>query len=191
LIDLCWQATWDAMFFYLMLRAVPYIDGAARSRWSNTRCLAVFAPLNAVAVIASGCLLLIPLTVVTFLGGPQWPVVVALVLGYLAVAAVALQAAKPPKSRVEPVTAWSVGVYAMAFAAMIVANLVHERGLVLYAAVQAVGLAAICALALFPALGRGRQMAIHTSAVVLSAPFSGAAVGEDHSPRRPEKQRTQ
>lgn len=30
LVDLCWQATWDAMFFYLMLWALPHIDRRRR-----------------------------------------------------------------------------------------------------------------------------------------------------------------
>lgn len=154
LIDLCWQATWDALFFYLMLRALPHVDGSAGQRWSNAKALGVFAPLSAAAVIAAGPFLLAPLTAVTYLGGPQWPVVVVLILAYLTIAAVALRSAVPPARRLEPITAWTVGIYVAGFVAMVVANVVHEGGLTLYIVVQAAGLAAVCGLALFPVIAR-------------------------------------
>lgn len=172
LVDLCWQATWDAMFFYLMLRALPHVDGVVSSRWANVKCLGLFAPLTALIVIASGSLLLLPLTVVTFLHGPQWPVVIGLVLTYLVIVATALRTAIPRRRRPEPITGWVVGVYIAALAAMVVANLWHEGGLTLYAVVQAVGLAVVCALTLFPAFASRAKPPGETipfSALVLSS----------------------
>lgn len=190
LVDLCWQATWDAMFFYLMLRALPHIDGITRPRWSSVTCLGVFAPASALGVIVSGCFLLTPLMAVTFLGGPQWPVVVALVLAYLAIAAAALRTATPPRARVEPITAWSVSVYVSAFAAMVVANFRHDGGPV-YAAVQTAGLVVVCGLTLFPLVGANRDETIHIEDSVLSLPRAHTIVDGDHSPPHSERQSAQ
>ncbi|PJE12244.1 hypothetical protein [Mycobacterium sp.] len=157
LVDLCWQATWDAMFFYLMLWALPHIDPPGRRGWSTAKSLLVFAPLCALVTIAVGPLLLAPQTAVTFLGGRQWPVVLALILGYVVVAATAMRTAHPARDRVEPVTGWIVGVYVAAMAAMVIANAVHEGALLSYITVQAAGLLAICGLTLFPWLATRRR----------------------------------
>jgi uncharacterized membrane protein SirB2 len=80
-----------------MLWARPRIDGLVGSgsaRWSNAKALGAFPPLAALAVLLTGPMLISPVTVVTALGGPQWPAVVLLVVGYCAVTVTALRSAK-------------------------------------------------------------------------------------------------
>jgi hypothetical protein len=164
LADLTWQAVWGALFFYAMLRARRFIDGPGTRSWSNARAFGLFAPLTAVGVIVVGTVALTPLTVITLLGGPQWPLVAALVLGYLAVTAMALRAAEPPAQRIEPIIAWVVGAYVAAFSAMVVANVVHEGRISLYILIQAIGLAVATAIAAFPVLA-GRRWSAGPAAV--------------------------
>ena len=150
LADLCWQGVWDALFLYIMLWAVPRLEP---SGWSNAKSFGVFAPLAALAVLVGGTILLTPLTVVTILGAPQWPLVVALVAAYVAVAATALRTASP-RGRVETCTTAIVSIYVASFAAMVIANVVVERGVTQYSVVQAVGLILMTALTLYPAVFR-------------------------------------
>jgi hypothetical protein len=62
--------------------ALPRIDAAAdsASRWWCAKSLGVFAPLAVLAVLVGGPILLTPLTIVTALGGPQWPPAALLVV---------------------------------------------------------------------------------------------------------------
>jgi hypothetical protein len=159
LLDLCWQGTWEALFFYIMLWALPRIDAVAENgaaRWSNAKALGAFPPLAALTVLVIGPFLLLPVTVVAALGGPQWPVVVLLVAAYTAVGVVALRTARPAGS-VDPFTATVVFVYVAGFAAMVIANVVYEGGLTQYIVVQIVALIVVSGLALFPRIvGRRR-----------------------------------
>lgn len=148
LADLCWQGVWDALFLYLMLWAVPRLEP---SGWSNAKAFGGFAPLAALAVLVGGTILLTPLTVATLLGAPQWPLVVALVAAYAIVAATALRTARPTVGG-DPCTAAIVSIYVASFTAMVIANVVFERGITQYIVVQTVGLVLMTALALFPAL---------------------------------------
>ena len=168
LVDLCWHGIWDALFLYLVLWARPRIDVPAdvpARRWSSAKVFGAFPPLVAATVLIVGPLLLSPLTVVTLLGAPQWPVAALLVAGYVGVAIVALRAARPAGH--EPFTVAMVSVYAAAMAAMVIANIGHEGGITTYIVVQVVGLVAVAALTLFPLWGyRG-------SAVTRQAELSG------------------
>jgi hypothetical protein len=157
-LDVCWQGTWEALFLYIMLRALRRIDGAenSESRWSNAQALGAFPPLAALTVLAIGPFLLVPITGVTALGGPQWPVVVLLIAAYTAVAVVALRTARPSGS-IETITAIIVFVYVASFAAMVLENLVHEHRLTQYIVVQIIALIAVSAFALFPLTARGRH----------------------------------
>lgn len=155
LVDLCWQGIWDAVFIYLMLWARPRIDlttEARAGRWSDARALGAFPVLAAIAVLIIGPILMSPITIITALGGPQWPVVVALVVGYVAVAVFALRAARP--TGIERFTVGIVAVYVGCMAAMVVGNVFYEGGLTQYLVVQTVGLVVITAAALFPAMAR-------------------------------------
>lgn len=154
LADLCWQGLWDALFIYLMLWALPRIDGAQTS-WSNARSFGVFVPLSALAVLVGGTILLSPLTVVTLLGAPQWPLVLLLVSAYAAIAVSALRTARPAR-RISKCTAAVVSMYVVSFAAMVLANAVYERGITQYIAVQAAGLLLMSAFTAFPAVARRR-----------------------------------
>src|ERR1700761_6870741 len=120
LLDVCWQGTWEALFLYIMLWALPRIDAGENggARWSNAKALGMFPPLAALTVLATGPFLLLPVTGVTALGAPQWPVVMLLIAAYVAVAVIALRAARP-KGSVEPVTVFIVFVYVASFAAMV------------------------------------------------------------------------
>jgi hypothetical protein len=170
LLDLCWQGTWEALFLYIMLWALPRIDAAAEdgaAPWSNAKALAVFPPLAALTVLGIGPFLLLPLTGVTALGGPQWPVVTLLVAAYTAVAVAALRTARPTRS-VEPLTATIVFVYVGSFAAMVIENIVYEGRLTQYIVVQIIALIAVSGLALFP-LTAGRRRAQQPNADVAAA----------------------
>jgi hypothetical protein len=158
LLDVCWQGTWEALFLYVMLWALRRIDGGENSeaQWSNAKALGAFPPLAALTVLAIGPFLLLPVTGVTALGGPQWPVVALLIAAYIAVAVIALRTAKPTGS-VEPVTAISVFVYVASFAAMVIENIVHEGRLTRYIVVQIIALIAVSGLALFPLNARRRR----------------------------------
>ncbi|OBF59445.1 hypothetical protein A5756_05610 [Mycobacterium sp. 852002-53434_SCH5985345] len=152
LLDLCWQGIWDAVFIFIMLWAAPRIDGLASSgiaRWSNAKAMGAFPPLAALVVLLTGPILMSPVTVVTALGGPQWPVVVMLVVGYCAVTVTALRSVKSHPS-FEPFTLGLVVLYVASLGAMVIANVVYERGLTQYILVQAVGLIVVSGLALFP-----------------------------------------
>jgi hypothetical protein len=122
LVDLCWRGLWDALFLFIMLWALPRIDAAAdnASRWSCAKSLGVFAPLAAVAVLVGGPILLMPMTIVTALGGPQWPLAALLVVAYAAIAVAALR------------------------------TVVHEHGVTPYLVVQTVGVIVLTGIDLFP-----------------------------------------
>jgi hypothetical protein len=158
LLDVCWQGTWEALFLYVMLWALRRIDGADNSaaRWSNAKALGAFPPLAALTVLAIGPFLLLPVTGVTALGGPQWPVVALLITAYIAVAVIALRSARPAGS-VEPVTAIIMFVYVASFAAMVIENIVHEGRLTGYVMAQIVALIAVSGLAVFPINARRRR----------------------------------
>lgn len=159
LLDLCWQGIWDAVFIYIMLWAQPRIDGAAKGgfagRWSNAKALGVFPPMAAAAVLVVGPIVMAPVTIVTALGGPQWPVVVVLVAGYTAVAVTALRFARPRAQ--ENITAGIIFVYVASLGAMVIANVVYEAGITQYIVVQTVGLTVVSAFALFPLLAARRR----------------------------------
>ena len=159
LLDLCWQGIWDAVFIYIMLWALPRIDAAASNgaaRWSNAKALVAFPALAALAVLVLGPILMSPFTIVTALGGPQWPVVVLLVAGYTAVAVTALRSARP-NTPPERFPAGIIFVYVASLAAMVIANVVYEGGITQYIGVQTVGLIVVSGLALFPRIcGRRR-----------------------------------
>ncbi|WP_460354487.1 hypothetical protein [Mycobacterium sp. ZZG] len=160
LVDLCWQGIWDALFIYLMLWAMPRIDTTAEGfmpRWSHAKALFAFPPLAALTVLIVGPILMLPVTVATALGLPQWPVVVALIAGYVVVAAIALRTARPFPA--ERFTLTIVFIYVGTMAAMASGNIVHERGLTQYIVVQAVGLAVVAGLALLPVSLRRRVIA--------------------------------
>ena len=170
LLDLCWQGTWEALFLYIMLWAMPRVDGVAEGgavRWSNAKALGAFPPLAALTVLVIGPFLLVPVTGVTALGGPQWPVVALLVAAYAAVAVVALRTARPAGS-VEPVTATIVFAYVASFAAMMIENIVYESRLTLYIAVQFIALIAVSGLALFPVYAC-RRRSMEPDSVVATA----------------------
>jgi len=158
LLDVCWQGTWEALFLYIMLWALRRIDGAGNraAGWSNAKALGMFPPLAALTVLAIGPFLLLPVTGITALGGPQWPVVALLIAAYIAVAVVALRTARPGGS-VEPVTAIIVFVYVASFAAMVIENIVHEGRLTGYIVMQSIALIAVSGLALFPLTVRRRR----------------------------------
>src|SRR6201996_1682450 len=155
LLDVCWQGTWEALFLYIMLWAMRRIDAGENgaARWSNAKALGMFPPLAALTVLAIGPFLLLPVGGVPTIGGPQWPVVALLVAGYGAVAVVALRTSRPAGS-VEPVTAIIVSVYVASFAAMVIANIVHEGRLTQYIVMQVVALIAVSGLTLFPLRAR-------------------------------------
>ena len=158
LLDLCWQGIWDALFIYIMLWALPRIDMTTQrriARWSNAKALAAFPPLAALTVLVPGPILMSPVTIVTALGGPQWPVVALLVNGYIAVAVAALRTAKRMGS-VEPFTVVIVFVYVACLGAMVIGNVLYEGGLTEYILVQTVGLIVVSGLALVPLLGKRR-----------------------------------
>lgn len=166
LVDLCWQGIWDAVFIYLMLWALPRIDAAAdnvAAQWSNAKSLGAFPPLAALAVLVLGPILMSPVTIVTVLGGPQWPVVVLLVAGYTAVAVSALRGARPARST-EAFTAAIVFIYVACMAAMVIGNVVYEGGLTQYIVVQTVGLIVVSGLATFPLIA-SRRAVQHDSAL--------------------------
>lgn len=158
LLDVCWQGTWEALFLYVMLWALRRIDAGenGEARWSNTKALGVFPPLAALTVLAIGPFLLLPVTIVTTIGGPQWPVATLLVLAYITVAVAALRSARPA-GLVEPVTATLVFVYVGSFAAMLIENIVYEGRLTEYIVVQIIALIAASGLALFPLHASRRQ----------------------------------
>jgi uncharacterized membrane protein SirB2 len=171
LLDLCWQGIWDALFIYIMLWALPRIDGAGGGtpRWSKARSLGVFPPLAAITVLVTGPILMSPVTVITAFGGPQWPVVILLVAGYISVAIAALRTARPPS--LERFTMGFVLVYVACFAAMVIANVVYEGALTQYVVVQTVGLIVMAALAIYPLLTSRRDR------VMFAKPVTGIAVG--------------
>jgi hypothetical protein len=158
LLDVCWQGTWEALFLYIMLRALPRIDSSenGKARWSNAKALGAFPPLAALTVLAVGPFLLVPVTGITALGGPQWPVVALLIAAYTAVAVVALRTARPTGS-VEPITAIIVFVYVASFAAMVLENVLHEGRLTGYIVAQIIALIAVSGLTLFPLTARRRR----------------------------------
>lgn len=156
LVDLWWHATWDALFFYLMLRFLPRIDAVVGSpdRWSNARVLGVFPPIAAAIVLLCGTVLCAPVAAVTYLGGRQWPVVATLVVIYTVIAIQALRKAIP--DRIEPITVAVVGAYTACFAAMVWANVAFEGRVTLYIAVQTAGLILLCLTTALPVLLRRR-----------------------------------
>lgn len=157
LLDLCWQGIWDAVFIYIMLWASSRIDGDKGSaQWSSTKALGAFPPLAALAVLVLGPILMSPVTIVTALGGPQWPVAVLLVAGYTAVAVTALRSARP-HTPPERFTASIICVYVASLGAMVVANVVYEGGITQYIVVQTVGLIVVSGLALFPHIAGRRR----------------------------------
>jgi hypothetical protein len=152
LLDLCWQGIWDAVFIYLMLWALPRIDAAAEGRvprWSDAKALGAFPPLAALTVLVAGPILMSPVTIVTAVGGPQWPLVVLLVAGYTVVAIAALRAARPPVP-IERFTVGLIFIYVTCLAAMVIGNVVYEGALTQYMVVQTVGLVVMSALAIYP-----------------------------------------
>jgi uncharacterized membrane protein SirB2 len=167
LVDVCWQGTWEALFLYLMLWALRRIDGSEDSaaRWSNAKALGAFPPLAALTVLVIGPFLLVPVTGVTALGGPQWPVVALLIAAYIAVAVIALRTARPAGS-VEPVTAFIVFIYVGSFTAMVIENIAHEGRLTGYIVAQIIALVAVSGLTLFPLHARRRRDQQAVSAVV-------------------------
>jgi hypothetical protein len=173
LVDLCWQGIWDAVFIYIMLWALPRVDGTVERiapPWSNAKALGGFPPLAALTVLIAGPILLSPIMIPTALGGRQWPLVALLVAGYIAVAVAALRAARPLP--LERFTVGLVAIYVACFAAMVIANVIYERALTQYAFVQSVGLVVMSALALYPLrASRGAKMAStpQKPAVVASA----------------------
>ncbi len=178
LLDLCWQGIWDAVFIYIMLWALPRIDAAAEgrvSRWSNAKALGVFPPLAALTVLIIGPILMSPVTIVSALGGPQWPVVVLLVVGYTAVAISALGTARPPFS-IERFTVAVVVLYVACFSAMVIGNIACEGALTQYVVVQTVGLIVMSALVLSPRLAayrRGESPAPNQRELALTSTESG------------------
>lgn len=163
LADMCWQAVFGMVFYFLIFHFRPRIDGSAEAKWSNAKAFGVFAPLVAPIVIVVGTILLAPLTITTLLGGAQWPVASMLVVAMISVAVVALRSAEPAFTRIEPITAWVVGIYVVSFAAMIIANVVREGGLTLYIAVQILGLLAALAFVTFPMYAPRRSASAATS----------------------------
>lgn len=153
LADLWWQMTWDALFFYVLWRAVPHLD----ARRSNTVTLLGFPLAAAVGINLVAPLLHIPLILVTYLGTPQWPLVVALVLGYVIVAVRAMRLS--PADFVEPVTVIVAGIYVLSMAVMVIGNALYEKGLTEYIAVQSAALIILCGFVAYPALrGRSRRV---------------------------------
>lgn len=150
LVDMFWQSTWGATFYFLALRARPHIDGEAQSRWSTCEALVWRAPLAAVAVLIIGSALMLPLVGATFAFGFQWPVLVALVVGMTAVTFNALLTARPTVRRIDGLTARMIALYVCSFLAMIVGNIVHEGGIAMYIAVQSLGVLGVIAFATFP-----------------------------------------
>jgi hypothetical protein len=165
LIDLCWQGIWDALFIYIMLWALPRIEG-----WSNAKALGGFPLAAALTVLIVGPILLAPIMITTALGGPQWPVVVLLVAAYVAVAVTALRTARPLPF--ERFTVGLVIIYVACLAAMVIANVVDEGALTQYVLVQTTGLVVMSGLAIYPLrASRSGTMASpqQKSAVVASA----------------------
>jgi len=153
LVDLCWQGIWDAVFIYLMLWALPRVDG-----WSKAKALGGFPLVAALTVLIVGPILLSPIMIATALGGRQWPLVVLLVAGYVAVAVAALRTTRPLPF--ERFTVGLVVMYVGCLAAMVIANVVYEGALTQYALVQTAGLVVMSALALYPLrASRGGMMA--------------------------------
>jgi len=150
LVDLCWQGVWDAVFIYIMLWALPRID-----RWPNAKAVGVFPPLAALTVLIVGPILLLPIMIPTALGGRQWPLVVLLVAGYVAVTIAALRTAR--RLPFERFTVGLVIIYVACFAVMVIANVVYEGALTQYVLVQSVGLVVMSALALYPLRASGGE----------------------------------
>lgn len=150
LVDMFWQSTWGATFYYLVLTARPYLDGRRVPRWSTPRALLARAPLAAVSVLVIGTVLMLPLIAVTFMTGVQWPVLVLLVAALAAITASGLRGARPPTRRIDRVTLGMATAYVVAFAAMVVGNIVHENGVPFYVVVQALGLIGVVAFVTFP-----------------------------------------
>jgi hypothetical protein len=176
-LDLCWQGIWDAVFIYILLWARPRIDATAKgrvSRWSDAKALGAFPLLAALAVLVIGPILMSPVTIVSALGGPQWPVVLLLVLGYTAVAITALATARPLFS-VERFTVAVVFVYVTCLAAMVIGNITYEGALTQYIVVQTVGLVVMSALAVFPTLAsrkRGESLSLRPSELAATSTVS-------------------
>jgi len=171
LLDLCWQGIWDAVFIYIMLWALPRIDATIEGvppRWSNAKAFGGFPPLAALTVLLAGPILMSPVTIVTALGGPQWPLVVPLVAGYTVVAIAALRGARPPIP-IERFTVGLVFIYLSCCAAMVIGNVVHEGTLMQYMVVQTVGLIVMSALAIYPLrASRGGQTASPQQALAVA-----------------------
>ncbi|MEB4207743.1 hypothetical protein [Mycobacterium sp. 94-17] len=163
LVDMCWQGLWDALFIYVALWALPRIDGTATApaRWSTAKALGAFPPLAALAVLVGGPILMSPLTVVSALKGPQWPLAALLVATYCAIAVTALRSARV-NDRVEPVTALVVGLYVVSFGTFVIGNVVHEGGITSYLLVQTLGLVVTSGFALSPIVVGARRRAVHS-----------------------------
>lgn len=165
LVDLWWHLTWDALIFYLLWRLEPSIEATYRRaapgprRWAVT--LLAIPPAIAGAVNLAGPFLHLPIVIVTALGGPQWPVVVALVAAYVAVAISVRD--HLTGGRLERTTALTTGVYVAGMAIMVVGNLAQERGLPQYVLVQTAALVAVTVAVLLlrrnhPSRGRERPV---------------------------------
>ncbi|MEB4209533.1 hypothetical protein OQ789_10720 [Mycobacterium sp. 94-17] len=154
LVDMAWQAVWGSVFYYLMLGARRYLDGTGEQRWTTGRALGVQAPLRAVAVLLVGFLLLSPLTIWTFVVGPQWPFMIVMVAAFCVVTVAALRSATPAAARPDALLSAWIALYVVSFTAMIIANIVRDGRLTLYATVQAIGLLGVAALATFPSWAR-------------------------------------
>jgi hypothetical protein len=168
LVDLCWQGIWDAVFIYLMLWALPRVDG-----WSKAKVLGGFPLVAALTVLIVGPILLSPIMIATALGGPQWPLVVLLVAVYIGVAIAALRTTRPLPF--ERFTAGLVAMYVACLAAMVIANVVYEGVLTQYALVQTAGLVVMSALALYPlrASRGGMTASIQQKPAVVASAGSG------------------
>lgn len=155
MVDLFWQATWDALIFYLFLRVVRYIDPPAGEqvvRWSSFRALVGFPVCATVVVLGLGTLFFVPMVVVTLLGGPQWPISALLLVAYIGVSFAALRARGP--SRIEPFTVVLVSAYVFAFIAMIIENIARASGISLAATLQLAGVVVVVSFTALPLVGR-------------------------------------
>lgn len=157
LVDLFWQATWDALIFYLLLRFTSRIDNGvpgSQPRWSNLRTFVVFPLLTTVTVLTVGTVFFLPMTIIALLGGPQWVVVAVLLAAYLAVFVTAIRDRE--RSTVEPITAALVVTYVGAFTAMVIDNFGRQPDLTLEVSLQILGLVAVVGFLLLPFWRWGR-----------------------------------
>lgn len=150
LVDMYWQMTWGALYFWLLLRARDHLDGSADGRWASAGALGWRALLTAGTVLVVGPLLFAPVYLATATIGVHWPVLVVAVGAFFVITVAALRTACPPQRRVAPFTAVIVGFYVMSFVVMVAANVVYDGGVTQETAVQATGLLGMLLLATFP-----------------------------------------